>query len=77
MLKRLIMIIAHSKYSHIFLGLIVVAAGLGEVMETIAEDFSSGNIHSGHGVVILGVWHVLKALGELIEGSDYLDEGLE
>jgi len=48
-----------------------------EVGETLQDDLVNGNFRSGHGVVLIGVWHLLQSLSEIIEASDYLDEGLE
>jgi len=40
------------------------------------EDFTTGNFHSAHGVVAIGIWHLCRSVSELIEASDYLNEGL-
>jgi hypothetical protein len=76
-MKRLIRALARNCYLHLFLGAVVALSGLLEIGQTLVEDLSSGNIHSGHGVVLLGLWHLARALAELVEASDYLNEGLE
>ena len=40
------------------------------------EDFTTGNFHSAHGVVAIGIWHLCRSVSELIKASDYLNEGL-
>ena len=75
-MKKWIRVIAGNSYLHTFLGVIVALTGLLEVGETLQDDFVNGKFHSGHGVVLIGVWHVLQSLSEIIEASDYLDEGL-
>jgi len=37
----------------------------------------NGNFHSGHGVVLIGVWHLFRSLAEIVESFDYFKEGLE
>ena len=45
--------------------------------DTIADDFSAGTLRAGHGVVLIGVFHFLKALGEFVDSLDYIKEGLD
>jgi hypothetical protein len=76
-MKRLIKLVARNCYLHLFLGAVVALSGLLEFGQTLVEDLSSGNIRSGHGVILLGLLHVARALAELVEASDYLNEGLK
>ena len=76
-LKELIFFVARNKWLHLFLGMVVVFSGLNEVWDTLAEDLVSGNFHSAHGVVMVGLWHFLQSISEIIESADYLKEGLE
>ena len=75
-MKSIIRSVARNKYFHLFLGLVTVFAGLNEAWDTISEDFTTGNFHSAHGVVAIGIWHLCRSVAELIEASDYLNEGL-
>lgn len=75
-MKSIIRSVARNKYLHLFLGLVTVFAGLNEAWDTISEDFTTGNFHSAHGVVAIGIWHLCRSVSELIEASDYLKEGL-
>ena len=76
-LKELILYVARNKWLHLFLGMVVVFSGLNEVWDTLSEDLVSGNFHSGHGIVMVGLWHFLQSISEIIESADYLKEGLE
>ena len=76
-MKRLIRALARNCYLHLFFGAVVALSGLLEVAQTLAEDLSSGNLRSGHGVALLGLVHLLRAIADLLEASDYLNEGLE
>ena len=75
-MKLIIRFVARNICFHLFLGLVTVFAGLNEAWDTISEDFTTGNFHSAHGVVAIGIWHLCRSVSELIEASDYLNEGL-
>ena len=75
--KKIIFYVAKNKYLHIFLGLMTVYAGISEVWETIYDDFRSANIKAGHGVVFVGILHLLRSFSEFVESADYLEEGID
>jgi hypothetical protein len=75
--KEIILKVAKNKFLHIFLGLVTVYAGFSETWGTLAEDFSSGNIRGGHGVIFVGVLHLLRSISEFVEAADYLEEGID
>ena len=76
-MKKIIFYIAGNKWSHLFLGIIVLVSGVIEVKDTFVDDFSTGTLRAGHGVVLIGVFHFLKALGEFVDSLDYIKEGLD
>jgi hypothetical protein len=51
-------------------GLILIASGLIETYDTVLDDLHRLRVRVGHGVVILGVVHVLASLPEVIEGIE-------
>jgi hypothetical protein len=51
-------------------GLILIASGLIEAYDTVLDDFHRLRVRVGHGVIILGVVHVLASLPEVIEGIE-------
>ena len=75
--KEIVLWVAKNKFLHIFLGLITVYAGFSETWETLAKDISSGQIKGGHGVILIGVLHLLRSIAEFIEAADYLEEGID
>ena len=75
--KEIILWVAKNKFLHIFLGLITVYAGFSETWETLAKDISSRQIKGGHGVIFIGVLHLLRSIAEFIEAADYLEEGID
>lgn len=76
-IKEIIIKIATNKTLHLFLGLMTVYAGASEAWDTIVDDFSSMNVRASHGVVFLGVLHLLRSISEFIESADYFKEGME
>lgn len=75
--KGIIIRVAKNKPLHIFLGLMTVYAGFSEIWETISDDFLSANIRAAHGVIFVGVIHILNSFSEFVESADYLKEGVE
>jgi hypothetical protein len=51
-------------------GLILIASGVIEAYDTVLGDLHRLRVRVGHGVVILGVAHVLASLPEVIEGIE-------
>jgi hypothetical protein len=51
-------------------GLILIASGLIEAYDTVLDDLHRLRVRVGHGVIILGVVHVLAGLPEVIEGIE-------
>ena len=76
-LKELILGIAKNRVLHIFLASMTVYAGFSETWETLADDFTSKNIKGAHGVIFVGVLHLLRSLSEFIEAADYIKESLD
>lgn len=62
---------------HLFLGLMVMATGLSEAWQTLYDDILSGNFGGHHGVIVLGLWHLLGSVAEIAESFDYLEQGVE
>jgi hypothetical protein len=51
-------------------GLVLIASGLIEAYDTVLDELHRLRVRVGHGVVILGVVHVLASLPEVIEGIE-------
>jgi hypothetical protein len=49
-------------------GLILIATGVIEAYDTVLDDLHRFRVRVGHGVIILGVVHVLASLPDVIEG---------
>ena len=47
---------------------------MNEAWETIVEDLSSFNLKAHHGVILIGIVHFLKALEEITEGLEKIDQ---
>ena len=54
--------------------LVLVVTSLIEVSQTFVDDFSSGRVRATHGLLIVGLWQILRTLPDLIEGLErYLE----
>ncbi|MDP7052883.1 MAG: hypothetical protein QGI61_01720 [Alphaproteobacteria bacterium] len=76
-MKKWITALAGNSYLNLFLGVVVALTGLMEVGETLQHDFVNGKIRSGHGVVLIGVWHLVRSVADLLDAADYFKDGLE
>ena len=45
-----------------------------DLIHDLAHENGNG-LHVGHGVLLVGMLHVLRAFTEIVEGIDYLREG--
>ena len=75
-MRKIIFYISGNRWARLFYGLVAGITAFVEIGETILEDVSSGEVHAGHGVFALAIFHILKALSEFVETSEQLEEGL-
>ena len=75
-MKKIIYYIAHNRYLQLFLGGVTFCIGLGEAWATIVDDFSTLSLHSGHGLMMVGIWHLCQSISEFVEASDELNEAM-
>jgi len=68
--------LAKSRMAHLGLGVITLAAGVFELAMTMEEGLFAHGLHSGHGVTLLGLWHTLRALIEIVESAELIEDGL-
>jgi hypothetical protein len=63
-----------SPYVNIIIGIILLLSGLSEAWETLFEDIMNGNFGARHGVIIYGLFQVLKCIPDMFEGLEHLTE---
>jgi|TARA_Y100000294_G_C8256490_1_gene216951 uncharacterized membrane protein HdeD (DUF308 family) len=63
-LKRLV----ENTYLNIVVGIFLVASGLAEIVVEV-EEWEFG---AHHGILVMGLVHILKTLSDLIEGGEKL-----
>jgi len=61
-----------SPYVNIIIGMILFLSGLSEAWGTLSEDIMNGNFGARHGVIIFGLFHVLKCIPDMFEGVEHL-----
>jgi uncharacterized membrane protein YiaA len=57
-------------YVNIIVGIVLFLSGLSEAWETLSEDIMNGNFGVHHGVIIFGLFHVLKCIPDMFEGLE-------
>ena len=58
-------------------GLVVLLIGLSDVFHTFEDGVAHGHIRLGHGLIIIGLFSVLGAFPQLIEGLEAGDRFLQ
>lgn len=62
----------HHPLVNLAVGLLMIGAGAGEVLETL-RDLESATLKADHGVVLLGLLTLARGLVEGLEGVERLD----
>ena len=57
-------------YVNIIIGIILLLSGLVEAWDTLSEDIMNGNFGAHHGVIIFGLFQILKCLPDIFEGIE-------
>lgn len=74
-LARLDRIVRHA-VTQLLVALVLIGTSLAEVSQTLADDFASHHVRAAHGLVLVGLVQLLRALPDLIEGIErYLGSG--
>jgi len=66
---RLDWIVRHA-LTQLLVALVLIGTSLSEVFETLADDLTSHRLRVTHGLLVVGLVQLLKALPELIEGIE-------
>ena len=51
-------------------GVLLLLIGLIEASRTFWDDFTHGQVRVGHGLIIIGIFSILRSLPHFIEGLD-------
>lgn len=63
---------AESPHMQFAVGSILLVTSLFEAWETLYEDLKAFNLGGHHGLIIYGLYNMLKNLPELFEGIEYI-----
>ncbi|MBN1209867.1 MAG: hypothetical protein JXB05_33765 [Myxococcaceae bacterium] len=71
--------VLHHPWTHAVMGVLLVASGIGEVLEPFLDGVEGNEATLGahHGVTLFGVYTILQALTKLTDGVKDVGEGLE
>lgn len=78
MSSRLVELLRHPWCSAL-MGLLLIATGLGEVLEPFMDDIQGNEAQFGahHGVTLFGLYTLLQSVGSLLSGVKDMREGAE
>lgn len=66
--------IVKNRYLNLLVGLTLIAMSANEVWESLADGFDLTDLNSHAGLALIGFLHILKALPDLLEGLEHLEE---
>jgi hypothetical protein len=74
--KRLHALVHHPFFTAC-MGLLLVASGVGEVLEPFMDDIQGNEAQLGahHGVTLFGVYTLLQAIGAFLSGAEDIEKG--
>jgi hypothetical protein len=70
-MRSLVIKLSNSVPLNLFVALVCLFSGISEIV-TVAEEAEWTRIRAGHGLVAIGLWNAVKAVGEAFESVDYL-----
>lgn len=70
-------VITNNPWLTLAMGIILFTSSSIEVYDSLSEGFEHMRIGAHHGVVLLGIYHILKVLPEIFESLSYMHEAGE
>ena len=70
-MKNLIASLVENRFVNFVIGIVCIISGVADIYKEM-EAVDGALIHSGHGVLTIGLWHMLKGFGETMEAFYYL-----
>ncbi|OAN79472.1 hypothetical protein A8B78_12130 [Jannaschia sp. EhC01] len=66
--------ILHNRYLHLLVGVLIIVSASTEMVEDFRAWEENDGLQPYHGVALVGVWHVIKALAEIYESIVVIEE---
>lgn len=64
--------VVNSPYLNLFVGLLLVAAALFELSETLVEEVLGVDIQVAHAIFLLGLLTLIRAVEEILQGLEHV-----
>ena len=64
--------IVRSRYTHLFMGVVLVITGLCEIFQDVTQDMFGIKIRVHHGIIIYGIYQIITAFISIIQGHQYI-----
>lgn len=74
---RVLRSIVQNPYLGLIIGGAIILASFSDALEGFHSVQKGFHVNSSHGVLLYGCIHLLKALADLIEGIEHIDEDEE
>ena len=56
--------------------LVLIVTSAMELSQTFVDDFYSSRVRATHGLLLVGIWQLLRTIPDLVEGIErYLESG--
>ena len=65
-----------SPYTNLFVGLILFLTGLSDAWDTFYDDLSHFRFHVHHGIMIYGLFSVVKTIPDLFSSLQYVHQSV-
>jgi hypothetical protein len=76
-LARRIKAFVENPVTRLIEGVVLLLIGLIDASRTFWDDFTHGHVRVGHGLIIIGIFSILRSLPHFIEGLDASSRYLE
>lgn len=63
-------------YTNLIVGLILFITGLSDAWDTLYDDLSHLHFHVHHGIMIYGLFSVVKTIPDLFSSLQYVHQGV-
>lgn len=66
--------IVENRYLHLIVGVLVILSAFDELLEEFQTWSEFDGLETHHGIALVGLWHVVKALSEIYESVVVIEE---
>lgn len=76
LLAKILRRITEHPLSRLVVGITVAGSGLDDLLQEITGSEGAIDLDVSHGAILFGLFHAMKALGDVLEGLESLGEAI-